>query len=64
MIRVKNIFLPVSFDEQNLKKETAKKLKIKEDMIQKIKINHKSLDARKNKEIHYVYEVDVLLKNE
>ena len=64
MIRVKNIFLPVSFDEQNLKKETAKKLKIKENMIQKIKINHKSLDARKNKEIHYVYEVDVLLKNE
>lgn len=64
MIRVKNIFLPVSFDEQNLKKETAKKLKISEDLIKEIKINHKSLDARKNKDIHYVYEVDISLKDE
>ena len=64
MIRVRNVFMPVTSSFDDLKKEIAKKLKISESLIEEIKINHKSLDARKSKDIHYVYEVDVSLINE
>lgn len=64
MIRVRNIFMNVTASEKDLIKKVSKKLKISESSIKEIKINHKSLDARKNKDIHYVYEVDVSLENE
>ena len=62
MIRVRQIKVPI--DDDNIKTYICKKLKITKDEILKIKINKKSIDARKKDNIHYVYEVDVKLKDE
>lgn len=64
MIRVRNVFLDLEHTEKDLKIKLAKKLRINEDQIKKIQINKKSLDARKKTKIHYVYEIDVEIKNE
>lgn len=64
MIRVRNIFLSISHNENDLKKAVSSKLKISDKEIKKIKISKKSLDARKKDKIHYVYEVDIEIKNE
>ncbi len=62
MIRVKNIKVPI-FDD-DIKKHTALKLKINKNHITSLKINKKSIDARRKNNLHYVYEVDVACQNE
>ncbi|MBR2833429.1 MAG: NAD(P)/FAD-dependent oxidoreductase [Bacilli bacterium] len=62
MIRVRNIKVPVNDDD--VKKYVSKKLKISLADISDLKINKKSIDARKKDNIHFVYEVDILCKNE
>jgi uncharacterized FAD-dependent dehydrogenase len=62
MIRVRQV--KVGLDEDTLKGAIAKKLGILESDILDMKIQKKSLDARKKEDIHYVYEVDVKVKNE
>ena len=62
MIRVRQIKVPL--EDENLKKYTAKKLNTKAKDISQLKINKKSIDARKKQDIHYVYEVDIKIKNE
>ena len=64
MLRIRQIKLPINHNKQNLKLKIAKKLKIKENEIINFKINKKSLDARDKKNLIYVYEIDVNLKNE
>ena len=61
MIRVKNI--KVLLDEE-LKEKIFKKTGLKKDDIKEIKIIKKSLDARRENNIHYVYEVDLKLADE
>ena len=61
MIRIRQVKVPL---EENVKKYTAKKLNVKPEDILKLKINKKSIDARKKQDIHYVYEVDIDIKNE
>ena len=60
MIRIREIKLNI--DDDNLNEKVAKKLNIKEENIKKLKINKKSIDARKD--IKYVYEVDIEIPNE
>lgn len=62
MIRVRQISIDI--EKNNLKKEIARKLKIKEEEIKNIKINKRSIDARKKPSIFYVYEVDIKVDNE
>ena len=62
MIRVRQV--KVGLDEDTLKGAVAKKLGILESDILDMVIQKKSLDARKKEDIHYVYEVDVKVKNE
>lgn len=62
MIRVRNIKVPIYEDDVN--KYVSLKLKIRTDEIKSLKINKKSIDARKKDNIHFVYEVDLCLKNE
>ena len=62
MIRVRQV--KVNIDDDNLKKTIAKKLNIKEKEIIKYEIKKKSLDARKNHKLSFVYEFDVLINNE
>ncbi|MBR2707863.1 MAG: FAD-dependent oxidoreductase [Bacilli bacterium] len=57
MIRIRQIKLPINHNEKDLINKICKKIKIKKEDIKKIKINKKSIDARK--EINYIYEVDI-----
>lgn len=65
MIRVRQIFIDIEHDtKEEIIKKIVKKLKIKKEEIIDIKINKKSLDARKKNNLHYVYEIDLKVKNE
>ena len=60
MIRVRQV--EVYFENDNLeeiKKQTAIKLNIHSNKIKTIKINKKSLDARKKPKLKFIYEVDI-----
>ena len=57
MIRIRQIKLPIDHDKKDLINKICKKLNIKKEDIKNIKINKKSIDARK--EINYIYEVDI-----
>ena len=65
MIRIRQIKIYLQNDNDNyIKKQISKILKINEKDIIKYSINKKSLDARKKENINYVYEFDVEVKNE
>jgi len=65
VIRIRQIKIDVLKNDINLIKEkVAKKLKVNLNDIKDIKIHKQSLDARNKQEIYYVYEVDVVIKNE
>lgn len=65
MIRIRQVFIEIGNDnEDNIKNKIVGKLKIKREDIISYKINKKSIDARKKNDIHFVYELDVSLKNE
>lgn len=65
MIRIRQIKISLQNDNDNyIKKQISKILKINEKDIIKYSINKKSLDARKKDNINYVYEFDVEVKNE
>lgn len=65
MIRIRQIKIPVEVDStESLEKAICKILRINSNEIIRFNIVKKSLDARKKDSIHYVYEVDVLVKNE
>lgn len=63
MIRIRQIKMPIEHTLEDIKIKISKKLNIDEKEIKKIKINKKSIDARKN-EIKYIYEVDIKVENE
>lgn len=65
MIRVRQVIIDVDRDSsEELKRKIALKLKIKISDIIHFKINKKSLDARKEPKLYFVYEVDVEIKDE
>ena len=64
MLRIPEIKLSLNMDEKLLRKEISKKLHIPEEDILKYMIFKKSIDARKKNEIHFVYVVDIEVKNE
>lgn len=64
MIRVPEIKLSLDEDEILLIRKLAKKLKIPQESILNYRIFKKSVDARKKNDIHFVYTLDVELKNE
>ena len=65
MIRVRNIKVNIENDNNSiLTDKVSKILHVNHKDILNIKINRKSLDARKKDNLFYVYELDVSLKNE
>ncbi len=65
MIRVRNIKVNIENDNNSiLTDKISKILHVNHKDILDIKINKKSLDARKKDNLFYVYELDVSLKNE
>ncbi len=64
MIRVSELKLPLDAEQKVLEKKLAKALRISAEEILEYRIFKRSLDARKKENIHYVYVVDVEVKNE
>ena len=63
MIRLRQIKINLD-SKQDLKNKVSKLLHINENEILNLKINKKSLDARKKDNLFYVYEVDIEVENE
>ena len=49
--------LPLEFDENILKKEAAKQLKIRESDLKSVRLYRKSVDARKKNDVHFCCSV-------
>lgn len=65
MLRIRQIKVEVTKENhENIIKSISKKLKITAESVIDFSIVKKSIDARNKNEIYYVYELDVLLKNE
>lgn len=64
MIRIRQVNVKIDAKENELIKQCAKKLKIKEEKIRNYKIIKKSIDARDKENIVLSYEVDVNVDNE
>ena len=64
MIRVSELKLPIEGGRKALEKKLAKALRVPVEDIKAYRIFKRSLDARKKDNIHYVYVVDVEVKNE
>ena len=63
MIRIRQIKINLD-SKQDIKDKVSKLLHINVDEIKNLKINKKSLDARKKDNLFYVYEVDIDVENE
>ncbi|MFY9198000.1 MAG: hypothetical protein WBK75_05230 [Acutalibacteraceae bacterium] len=59
MLRINEIKLPLDYREQDLKKATARVLKIKPESIKTLSVARKSIDARKKSDIKFIFAVDV-----
>ncbi len=64
MIKINQIKLPVTSNQDDLKKKIIKKLKLNSSTEFTYRILKKSLDARKKPELFYTYSVAVNIKNE
>lgn len=58
MIQIQQLKLPVTHTKEELKAKIAKQLHIREDELLSFRITKQSLDARKKKDIQYVYTVE------
>ena len=61
MIRISNIQSKVNYTKESLQKEVCRLLKLSFKDIKSIKINKRSLDARKKDNIKYLFTLDVEL---
>lgn len=65
MIRVRQIEVDINRNTlEELIYQTSKKLKLKSEEIKEIRINKKSIDARKKPNLKFIYEVDIKVDNE
>ena len=65
MIRIRQIFIDIDKDQkEEILNKVISKLKVSKNDILDIKINKKSIDARKKTRVHYVYEIDAEVLNE
>lgn len=64
MIRIQQLKLPITHNEEQLLKKLAKTLHVKPEDIMGYKICRQSIDARKKHEVCFVYTVDAHVRNE
>ena len=64
MIRVQQLKLPISHNEDELLVAASKKLKIAKKGIISWEIIRQSIDARRKPSLFYVYTIDVEIENE
>ena len=61
MLRIPNISLPLSADDNAALEKALKKLRADKKLVREYKIAKKSVDARDKSDVHFVVTVDVLL---
>ena len=61
MLRISDVKLPLNYDEEKLKKLTAKQLNINEAKIKSVKLFRRSIDARHKDNINFTATVDAEL---
>lgn len=64
MLRINNIFIRKDLNDSNIFELAIKKYGIKKEDILDWHISHKSIDARKKSDVHFVYSIDIKVKNE
>lgn len=64
MLRISQLKLKVTHDENELILKIQKILQVSRNQIGKIEIRKQSLDARKKPDLYYIYTVDVEVKDE
>ena len=64
MIRLSNLLIPPGAAEDALLKAAARKAGVPPAQIQSLRVVRKSVDARKKTDVHFVYTVDLKLKDE
>ena len=58
MYRINNLQTPLEATTTDLKKLTAKKLRLSDEQLRDFNIAKKSVDARNKNNVHFVYSVD------
>ena len=61
MIRVNNLHIPLSYNDDTLRKKLCRELKIKDSDIKSLSLFRRSVDARKKDNIYFLCSVDVEL---
>lgn len=64
MLRINNIKIRNNLEENEIFNFTIDKFRIKKEDIINMYISKQSIDARKKDDIHYIYSIDLELKNE
>ncbi|MBE6734370.1 MAG: hypothetical protein E7563_03385 [Ruminococcaceae bacterium] len=62
MITIKNIKLPLKYNEEQLRRVVEKELRISKDDIKELTLRRISIDARKKTDIHYIAMVDISVR--
>ncbi len=64
MIRIQQMKLPLKHTKEDIKREASRILSIPLEECLNVNIIKQSIDARKKKDIHYIYTVDVEVRKE
>ncbi|BBE30601.1 hypothetical protein OSSY52_07420 [Tepiditoga spiralis] len=65
MLRINNVKLPITHNDEDIKRYIAEKININKSSIKSIKIAKQSIDARKKREmIYFIYSIDFEVENE
>ena len=62
MIRLNDIFLPLDYDDETMKRAAAKKLRVPPETIMCVSLCKRSIDARKKEQIHFLASLDIKLR--
>lgn len=64
MLRINNLSLPVSWDEEQLKKKLARLLRLSPSELGRMELVKQSIDARKKSDVHMVLALNVEVPDE
>ena len=57
MIKITDLKIPLDFDIKTLEKIASKKLGIKRELIEAVKIDKQSINARNKSDVHFIMSI-------
>ena len=64
MLRIAEIPMPLDFTEKELRRQTARRLKVPESALGEVRLYRKSVDARKKNDVHFTCTVEAQVDGE